>query len=206
AYRRIVEELSTLAEKDGQDPELKASISRLTDGVTKLRTLNPYYRFKEIKGEVIPQGVPELYGEELGVSFDRVQESINILAPFGPTYGENKIILMGEDLERYIEIGSQTACKYCCKAQTLVRRDGSAACGCAHSQTMRGLAAYLIEEHPQHYTDEEILTELNRWRAVFFPKQTLVKALRERQEAGEPGIEEILEEFPEFLPLMVGGC
>ncbi|MFQ6090388.1 MAG: hypothetical protein ACE5LD_03010, partial [Candidatus Bipolaricaulia bacterium] len=67
AYRRIVEELSALAEKDGQDPELKASISRLTDGVTKLRTLNPYYRFKEIKGEVIPKGVPELYGEELGV-------------------------------------------------------------------------------------------------------------------------------------------
>lgn len=23
---------------------------------------------------------------------------------------------------------------------------------------------------------------------------------------GEPGIEEILEEFPEFLPQMVGGC
>lgn len=206
AYQRIVRAVSALAEKDSQDPQLKASISKLADQVEKLRTLNPYYRFREIKSEAIPQGVPRLYGQELEVSLDRVQESINILAPFGPTYGENKIILMGEELERYIAIGSQTACKYCCSAQTLVRKDGSAACGCAHSQAMRGLAAYLIKEHPQHYTDEELLNELNRWRAVFFPKQTLVGVLREKQEAGEPGIEEMLEEFPEFLPLMVGGC
>ncbi len=206
AYQRIVRVLSALAEKDGQDPELKASISRLANEVEKLRILNPYYRFKEIKGEAIPQGVPQGYGEELSVSFDRVQESIDILAPFGPTYGENKIILMGEELESYIAIGRRTACKYCCSAETLVREDGSAACGCAHSQAMRGLAAYLIERHREHLTDEGILEELNRWRASFFPKQTLVGVLREKQEDGEPGIEEILEEFPEFLPLMVGGC
>jgi hypothetical protein len=47
---------------------------------------------------------------------------------------------------------------------------------------------------------------LNRWRAVYFPKQTLTEALIERRDAGEPGIEEIEQGFPEFMPQMMGGC
>jgi len=178
----------------------------LADQVAKLKTLNPYYRFKEIKKETIPSGVPDIYGQELGISFDRVQESILILGAFDPTYGRNKIILTGQELESYINIGSQIACKYCCEAQTLVFADGRAACGCDHSQAMRGLAAYLIKNHAQDYNDAQILQELASWRAVFFPKQTLIATLQEKLEAGEAGISEILKEFPEFLPGMVGAC
>ena len=59
---------------------------------------------------------------------------------------------------------------------------------------------------PDDYTDEELVEELNRWRAVYFPKQTLTEALVEQRNAGEPGIQEIMNEFPEFMPQMVGGC
>lgn len=167
-----------------------------------------YLKFKEIRKSVTPSGVPEIYGEELGLSFDEVQESIDIMVPFGPTYGSEgkKIILTGADLERYKKIGASISCEYCCGVEALTRDDGSAACGCAHSIMMRALTAYLIKQHPKEFTDKEILEELAKWKAVFFPKQTLTAKLQELEKAGEPGIKEILEEFPEFMPSMVGGC
>ena len=166
-----------------------------------------YLRFRKIKTALIPSGVPEIYGQELDISFDRVQDAINKVRVFGPTYGQEgkKIILTGSDLERYIKIGLQTACQYCCPVRTLVREDGTAACGCAHSIMMRALAAYLIKNHPE-LSDEQILEELNKWKATFFPKQTLTETLAVMEKAGKPGTKEILEEFPEFLPQMVGGC
>ena len=172
-----------------------------------LAAASAYLKFKEIKSSFIPSGIPKVYGKELNISFDEVQDAINKVRVFGPTYGEEgkKIILTGADLERYIKIGSQTACEYCCGVKTLVREDGEAACGCAHSIMMRGLAAYLIKNHPE-LSDEQILNELNTWKITYFPKQTLSIRLKELEESGESGIKEILEEFPDFLPQMVGGC
>ncbi len=206
AYQMVVQELNALAAKSCSDPQFDTMISSLAGEIAQLRTLNPYYRLREIQREVIPAGVSAVYGEDLGVSFDNVQASINLLREFDLTYGQRKISLAGADLERYIRTGSETACKYCCTAQTLVNKDGTAACGCDHSKAMRGLAAYLIANRSQEFSDEELLGELNRWRAVFFPKQTLIEALQAREVAGEEGIQEILEEFPEFMPEMVGGC
>lgn len=166
-----------------------------------------YLKFKEIKESFIPKGPPAVYGEELSVSFDEVQDAINKVRVFDPTYGQEgkKIVLSGQNLERYIGIGSQTSCQYCCGAKTLVFENGEAACGCEHSQMMRGLAAYLIKNYPE-MSDEQILKELNTWKITYFPKQTLSAHLQELERAGEAGIKELLEEFPDFLPQMVGGC
>lgn len=166
-----------------------------------------YLRFRELKASVIPSGIPEIYGQELGVSFDEVQDGINKLVPFGPTYGKEgtKIKLEGGDLDRYIRIGQQTACQHCCGVTTLVDDKGVAACGCAHSIAMRGLIAYLIKKHPQT-SDEEILAEANKWLATFFPKQTLAAKIDELKKSGDVTAEELLEEFPDLLPQMVGGC
>ncbi len=205
-YQALAEEMSNLSSHNYASPELEARLATLEQEVRQLRVLNPYYRFKEIRAEAIPTGVPDTYGAVLNVSLDQVQASINVMSKFDPTYGKDKIVLEGADLERYIRVGSATACQYCCEARTLVKPDGVAACGCAHSQAMRGLAAYLITNYPDDYTDEELVKELNRWRAVFFPKQTLTEALTARRDADEPGIEEILQEFPEFMPQMVGDC
>ncbi len=170
-----------------------------------------YIKFKEIKKSFIPSGIPEIYGQELGISFDKTQDAINKTAIFDPTYGvEGKKIALDDlsetELERYKKIGASIACEYCCGAKTLTKEDGTAACGCGHSAMMRGLAAYLIKNHPQEFTDEQILAELTKWKITFFPKQTLSAELNRRAKAGEQGIEQILKEFPEFLPQMVGGC
>jgi hypothetical protein len=122
--------------------------------------------------EIIPSGIPKIYGKELGVSYDEVSESnpqranaiISILSNLDKT-----ITLQGDDLQRYIKIASQISCEYCCGANSIIFNDGSAACGCAHSYAMRGLAKYLITEHGTEYTDDEILSELGKWKVLFFP-------------------------------------
>lgn len=167
-----------------------------------------FLKFKEIKSEILPAGTPDVYGDELGVNFDDVQESMNKMVVFGPTYGtdEDKFVLEDDNLARYIEIGKQTACEYCCGVDTLVEDDGKAACGCAHSIVMRGLSAYLIKNHSDEFSNDEILAEINKWKKVFFPKQTLAVKFDELKKSGDVDIEGLLEEFPDFSPQMVGGC
>lgn len=125
------------------------------------------------------QGVPEIYGVELGVEYSRVEQSMNIMKEFDPTYGGKKIKLTGDLLSRYIKIGSKIACEFCCGATALVRQDGEAACGCAHSQAMRGLAAYLLQNHAAEYSDDQILRELARWKGGFFPQAMVDKISRQ---------------------------
>ena len=53
-------------------------------------------------------------------------------------------------------------------AKSLVFSNGERACGCAHSAAMRGLTKYLLTNHPQ-MKDIEILSELGKWKVLFFP-------------------------------------
>ncbi len=176
--------------------------------VEEQKAVQAFLKFKKIRSNSLPIGIPDVYGKELEVNFDEVQESMNNMRYMGPTYGtdEGKIVLEGDELKRFIEIGKLTACEYCCGVKTLVDDEGKAACGCAHSIVMRGLAAYLIKNHSNEFTDEEILAEVNEWKKVFFPKQTLTATFKELKESGDMDIEALLQEFPDFLPQMVGGC
>lgn len=173
---------------------------------------------------VASAGAPAVYGEELGVSFSQVQQSINIMKQYDPAYGGQKIILEGDDLKRYTDIGLRIACEYCCGAKSIVFADGSAACGCAHSIAMRGLMAYLIKNHGDEYSDDEILRELARWKGMYFPKQMIQKLsaqLAGQQEFTPDTAALVLGlDLPDYgkggevplpseikdLPGMVGGC
>lgn len=175
---------------------------------------------------VISQGVPEIYGNELIVSFDDPVGSMEVLKDLDPTYGRQKIVLQGADLQRYINIGSMIACEYCCGVKTIVFKNGEASCGCKHSWAMRGLAAYLIQNHGDEYTDDEIVRELARWKGLYFPKQMIQKFMTQMQ-SGEytTDIASMVMDFDEStiqalggdgtvtlpseiedLPGMVGGC
>ena len=128
--------------------------------------------------DVIPKGIPEVYGKELGIKYDDVSINdpgkadltINKLAVF-----DNNINLQGEALERYIKITNSISCEYCCGAQAITFSNGQAACGCAHSYAMRGLAKYLLTKHPE-MKDDEILNELGKWKTLFFPDSINAKA------------------------------
>ena len=120
--------------------------------------------------EIIPKGIPEIYGSKLGVSFDDVSASNPALADQTIqklTAYEDKT-LDETQLKRYIKIGSSISCEYCCGAKALIFSNGERACGCAHSYAMRGLAKYLLINHPD-MTDEQILNEMGKWKVLFFP-------------------------------------
>ena len=120
--------------------------------------------------KIIPTGTPAVYGGEIGVKYDDV-------SPNNPRLADTTIAkltqyedmeLNSEQMERYVKIGSSISCEYCCGAKAIIFPNGERACGCAHSYAMRGLAKYLLTEHPE-MSDEEILAELGKWKVLFFP-------------------------------------
>jgi hypothetical protein len=124
---------------------------------------------------VFMTGVPEVYGKELNVTYDGVQPSIDLLKQYDPDYGNKKLNLSAEEKQRYIKILLNVSCEFCCGAESIIFKDGSAACGCAHSQAMRGLTAYLLKNHGSEYSDDEISRELAKWKSRYFPKQMVQK-------------------------------
>jgi len=128
---------------------------------------------------ILPAGIPAVYGAELSISYDGVSASNPSLADQTITamsQFDRSINLQGEDLQRYIAIVSQISCEYCCGAESIIFKDGKAACGCAHSQAMRGLAKYVIKNHPTEFTNDEVLEELGKWKTLFFPGVMAQKA------------------------------
>ncbi len=129
----------------------------------------------------LPKGVPGVYGAELGVSYDSVSASDPKAADatirkLGAL--DNSIVLDSSQMERYKKVASQISCEYCCDVDAIIFADGSAACGCAHSFAMRGLAKYIIKNHPADFSDDGILEELSKWKVLFFPSQSSAKAAR----------------------------
>lgn len=174
---------------------------------------------------VFMTGVPEVYGQELNVTYDGVQDSIDVLKQYDPDYGNKKLNLSAEEKQRYIDVVLKISCEFCCGAESIIFKDGSAACGCAHSQAMRGLAAYLIKNHGPQYSNDQILKELAIWKSRYFPKQ-MVQKMSNQLKSGNytPDIASLLlnVKLPAYdgaatgpaplpseiqnAPSMVGGC
>lgn len=168
---------------------------------------------------ILPKGMPNIYGAELGVSFDdisttnpkKADETIRKLGVL-----DNQITLTGKNIDRYIEIASKISCEYCCGVNSIIvtneeitalnnqikeaikagkiteaqasqyrREAGTAACGCAHSYAMRGLAKYLIKNHGTEFSDNQILEELGKWKVLFFPDVHMQKAAVLKQQGIE---------------------
>ena len=155
--------------------------------------------FDEAVKEALPTGVPETYGNELGVSFDNVEESLSILMMLdGDLYEEGNLKyedLTEEQKERYVLAGSSISCEFCCDAVQIVFEGGQPACGCSHSAAMRGLAKYLLINHGE-MSDEKILEELTKWKSVFFPKEMVDRYIELQGGSVRSSV----------LPDMVGGC
>ena len=171
---------------------------------------------------VISTGVPPIYGPELGVSFDNPVNSMGVMQQFDPGYGRNRVSLEGVELQRYVTVGTRISCEFCCGAKAIIFSNGQAACGCAHSQAMRGLAAYLIKNHGSQFTDDQILRELARWKSLYFPKQMINKFTTQISSGSfTPDISALILDVDtsklniknaplptaiQDLPSMVGGC
>jgi len=155
---------------------------------------------QEAVDSVMPKGVPDIYGPELGISFDTVEESLGILAPLdGDLYSNGQLKysdLSDVNKERYVNIGSSISCEFCCGVGSVIFDDGKAACGCSHSAAMRSLAKYLLINHGDEYSDQEVLDELIKWKIVFFPREMVARYMESNGKTLENSA----------LPGMVGGC
>jgi hypothetical protein len=121
------------------------------------------------------------YDRTLTLAGNDLERYVNIASQISCEYccGAESIIYTNENIERLNQqidaaiaggkITEQEAEKYRKEA-------GGAACGCAHSFAMRGLAKKLIKNHPNEFTDDEILEELGKWKTLFFPGQIQAKA------------------------------
>ncbi|HLC82411.1 MAG TPA: hypothetical protein VJI69_01190 [Bacteroidia bacterium] len=170
--------------------------------------------------DVIPKGIPEIYGKELEVSYDDV--SANNPNKADATIGilgdlDVKLTLDEKQKERYINIlyklENGISCEYCCGARSIIFENGEAACGCAHSYAMRGLAKYLLINHRDEYTDTEILEEVGKWKTLFFPGQVTQKAAILKSQGIETNYVNIasnkyrgIEKGASAGSGMVGGC
>ncbi len=148
--------------------------------------------------EIIPRGVPEGYGNELSVSFEEPVAGLSVLANLDRSIQFSA--MSPEEQIRYTDVGTSISCEYCCGAESITFEDGRAACGCEHSYAMRGLAKYLITEHPE-LSNDEVLQELTNWKTLFFPKQTIQKAIQLQAENQGITVTNL-----NALPDMVGGC
>lgn len=142
--------------------------------------------------DVRPMGIPAIYGAELNIKYEYVSptnqqladQTIHLLGSY-----DVNIQLNQEEMTRYINIlfkmHDGISCEYCCDAPAVIFENGKAACGCAHSYAMRGLTKYLIKNHGNEFTDEQIYTEVAKWKTLFFPNQINAKA-KVLQEKGIP--------------------
>ncbi len=135
-----------------------------------------------IEAQILPKGVPAVYGSELGIRYDDVDINdqkkanalIDKLAALDDPNPKNS--MTADQLKRFVAIGNMIGCEYCCGLGVMVRADGSRPCSCLHSYAMRGVAQYLIKNHPE-MTDDQILEEVGKWKTLFFPDNIGQKAL-----------------------------
>lgn len=172
---------------------------------------------------IVPTGVPWYLAEEpglgMGISFDDPIKAQKTWGNFG------RAVELGPAEEaRFKKIDSIYTCDYCCggpNAVTTINR-----CGCAHAYAWKGVAKFFLKYYPEKFTDEEIIGEMTRWKALFYPKGMIqnflvytgksdVSILNQggvvgirQQFAGQGGGAQASASLGELenLPGMVGGC
>lgn len=154
---------------------------------------------------VIPTGKPAVYGDELKVTFDSPQDSLNILADLESQISYSD--LTSSQQKRYTELAKteHSACEFCCGVGSggFGFRSGTQSdCGCAHNLAFSGLTKYLLKNHENEYTNQDIFNEIQKWKGLFFPKQMVAAYLQEQANSGELSDTSVLSQ----LPGMVGGC
>ncbi|MBI2173398.1 MAG: hypothetical protein HYT73_04320 [Candidatus Aenigmarchaeota archaeon] len=153
---------------------------------------------------VIPRGVPEGYGKELGVDYEKPEEALNIMAALdGDLYEDGKIKfseLSVDTQQRYVNMGMSVACEFCCGATTMVFSNGQPSCGCAHSAAMRGLMKYLLVNTDM--TDEQIMDEVLKVKSISFPQQMVQRYMEQSGSVQSATTGQAIG----GLPQQIGGC
>lgn len=143
---------------------------------------------------MVPTGTPE-YGKEAGVSFD---DPVNSLSKLGEL--ENEVTLTPTQQQRWLKITNAFTCDFCCgspQQPTIITH-----CGCAHAAGWRGVAKFLIAKYDTKVSDEQIMGEMTKWKALWYPGPMVQRLIQEQSAGGSASGPVKLD----ALPQMVGGC
>lgn len=153
-------------------------------------------------GVMISEGTPE-YSEALGgITFDDPVTSMEYLAKWYHSLNQEVKANNPEVWERYINLAAQpkgVSCEFCCGVGPVgITQEGRSRCGCKHNPAVLALTMGLMKN--TEMTDAEVLKEVMKWKAMFFPRDMVGLAL---QVAGQDANEVA---SLHNLPGMVGGC
>ncbi len=176
-----------------------SSLKSTAHSIAALFPLQGVKAAEDVVGIMIPAGTPE-YGNELGVSYDDPAGSLNFMAK--QLWSDmRKLKNTDPDVwKRYVNLAGKPvgiSCEFCCGVGPMgIRPDGEPRCGCQHNPALLGLTLWLMKNRPD-MTDAEILKEVLKWKALFYPKNMVQLAT---QVSGK-SVSELNQ-----LPGMVGGC
>lgn len=148
---------------------------------------------------MIPKGTPE-YGAKLGISYDDPLTALNFLAyKLYPAIKQDVQTNSPDVWQRYLNLASKPvgiSCEFCCGVGPVgITVKGDLACGCAHNPAIQAITLFLMKN--AEMSDAEVLREVMRWKALWFPKNMVEIGLKI---AG--GDASVLND----VPSMVGGC
>lgn len=146
---------------------------------------------------MIAQGTPE-YGEAMGVTYDDPVEALAILAGAYPALKQQIQNEDSEVWERYLNLATKPvgiSCEFCCGVgPTGITKSGDLRCGCKHNPAVQTITLWLMQN--TDYDDAQILTEVMKWKALFYPRDMVGLAMKASGGEIDAG----------NLPGMVGGC
>lgn len=185
------------------DTSLKGvDVSQVTSTAMAVATVFPELKDAKTDQEfiniILPRGIPA-YSELLGgVTFDDPVTSLDYLARLYPTMKQEAQNDPGL-WQRYLGLAAAPtgiSCEFCCGVGAQgIDEQGNLRCGCKHNPAVHALTLGLMKY--SDYSDAQILREVMRWKAMFYPKNMVDIAM---QVAGSDPSQ--LHD----LPGMVGGC
>ncbi len=184
---------------------LSVSSTELSGITSTAQAINMLFPLDEVKTTqdainiMIPTGMPE-YGEALGgITFDDPVNSMEYLTKW---YQSLKADVQKNDPEtwqRYLSLAAAPrgiSCEFCCGVGAQgIDSKGNLRCGCKHNPALQALTLGLMKN--TDYSDSEILKEVMRWKALWFPRNMV--ELTTKIAGGDAAV---LKD----LPGMVGGC
>lgn len=150
-------------------------VSACSAGPHPGQTLTPEELLEAVEAEVIPR---EGTGTGYGIAFDEA--------------GYATLIECNRDLRpapRWAQDYERLDVRLPCCGAWRPFADETRNCGCGHHQALYGVAKYLLSIGQ---TVAETQQAVDRWRAYFFPRETLQTALEERS-LSDPAFREALE-------------
>lgn len=121
---------------------------------------------------LVPTGTP-WYGQEAGVSFD---DPINSLNRWNQV--ERQIQLSPEEEQRWGKIIGVFTCDFCCGSPQSPTRISQ--CGCSHAGAWKGIAKFFVKNYGEKYSDTQILGEMTRWKALWYPGPMIKRIFQEQ--------------------------